>query len=363
MKNIIVLFGGESVERDVSIITGLLTLNSIDKDKFNPVPIYISASGEWFTGASLIDIETYKELDETKFKKVTLIAGQNKLYVVKGKRLKEFLTVSCAINCCHGGDGENGSLIGELNLHKIPFVSPAVMPSAIAMDKEITKFILRGIGVKVLPCKTVKDFSDIDKLKVQFPVIVKPAKLGSSVGINVAEDESQLELAISNALRYDEKVIIEPRLSGFTEINCACYKSDTGFKVSECEKPIGKTEVLSFEDKYKAGKRQFPARISQDLSNKIKRLTCKIYQKLGFSGVIRIDYFVDSKGEVYVNEINSVPGSMAYYLFCENLSEFSVMLTEMIAQAEKEYSEKSTLIKKFSTSLLAIKGAKGAKRL
>jgi len=363
LKNIIVLFGGESVERDVSIITGLLTLNSIDKEKFNPVPIYISDSGEWFTGDSLFDIETYKELDQAKLKKVTLLSGENKLYAIKGKRLKELLTIACAINCCHGGNGENGSLIGELNLHKIPFVSPAVMPSALAMDKEITKYVLRGIGVKVLPCKGVSDISELDKLKVKFPVVVKPAKLGSSVGIKVAENEKQLELAISNALRYDEKAIIERRLSGFTEINCACYMGETGIKVSECEKPIGKTEILSFEDKYKAGKRQFPARISPELSSKIKRLTCKIYQKLGFSGVIRIDYFIDAKGEVYVNEINSVPGSMAYYLFCENLSDFSVMLTEMIAQAEKEYAIKSTLIKKFSTSLLAIKGSKGAKHL
>ena len=363
MKNIIVLFGGESVERDVSIITGLLTLNSIDKEKFNPIPIYISSSGEWFTGDSLFDIETYKELDETKLTKVTLLFGENKLYVVKGRRIKELLTISCAINCCHGGDGENGSLIGALSLHKIPFVSPSVMPSAVAMDKEITKFILRGMGVKVLPCKMVKDILELDKLKVQFPAVIKPAKLGSSVGIKVAENIGELESAVANALRYDDKAIIEPRLSGFTEINCACYRCSTGLKVSECEKPIGKTEILSFEDKYKAGKRQFPARISESLSNKIKKMTCKIYQRLGFSGVIRIDYFVDSKGEVYLNEINSVPGSMAYYLFCQNLSEFSVMLTEMIIQAEKEYSEKSTLIKKLSTSLLSIKGAKGSKHL
>lgn len=363
MKNIAVFFGGESVERDVSIITGLLTLNSIDKEKFNPVPIYVSEKGEWLVGDTLADIDTFVKLDEKKLKKVTLLSGCNYLYEMRKNKFKELFPIACAINCCHGGSGENGDLYGLLRLHNIPAVSPPTMASAIAMDKEITKVALKGIRVKTLPCQVIKSTLDADIKKIKFPVVVKPASLGSSIGIKVVESQDKLPSAVAAALRFDDKAVIEPKLSGFTEINCACYRADDEIFVSECEKPMGKTDVLTFDDKYNGGRRQFPARIDKKISDKIKRTTKKIYTMLNFSGIIRIDYFVTENGDVFVNEINSVPGSMAYYLFCNNLSEFSVMLTRLIAQAEKEFSVKSTLVKKFGTSLLTISGSKGAKRL
>lgn len=363
MKNIIVLFGGESVERDVSIITGLITLNSLDREKYNPVPVYIDENGEWFTGENLFDIAEYKNLNKAQLKRVILLNGDNTLYLKKGKKLKPLFVVSCAINCQHGGLGEDGSFSGILKGCKIPFVAPSVTPSAIAMDKEITKYALKGIGVKTLPFKVVKSLDEAYLTKVDYPVIIKPARLGSSVGVAVADNKDRFIFAVAGAFRFDDKVIIEPRLSGFTEINCACYRAETGLKISECEKPIGKTEVLSFEDKYKSGKRQFPARIEKRVADKIKRLTAKIYSAFGFSGVIRIDYFLTDGGEIFVNEINSIPGSMAYYLFCENMSEFTEMLSELIRQAEKEFAENSTLTKKFRTSLLSMAGSKGSKRL
>ena len=363
MKNVLVLFGGESVERDVSVITGLITLNTLDKEKFNGVPVYVDEKGLWFTGEGLNDISTYKNLDKNLLKRVVLINGDNTLYLMKGKKLKPLFKVACAINCLHGGTGEDGSFSGIMKTHKIPFVAPGVLPSAIAMDKETTKYALKGIGVKTLPFKVVKSLDEAYKLKIDYPVIVKPARLGSSVGVAVAENKDRFIFAVASAFRFDDKVIIEPRLSGFTEINCACYRAENGLNISECERPIGKTEVLSFEDKYKSGKRQFPAKIEKCFSDKIKRITGKIYNAFGFSGVIRIDYFLTDNGEIFVNEINSIPGSMAYYLFCNDMEEFKNTLTLLIAQAEKEFSEEGTLTKKFNTSLLSIKGAKGSKRL
>lgn len=364
MKNIIVFFGGESVESDVSVITGLITLNSIDGAKFNACPVFIDERGDWWTGDVLKDIDEYKNLNKKRLKQVTLVAGSNKLYAMRKNKLKELFTVSCAINCTHGGNGENGNLAGLLETHKIPVVCPPALASSIAMDKGITKAMLRGIGVKTLPCITVRSLGDKRVEKIKLPAVVKPARLGSSIGIEVAKTKEELSFALSGAFRFDDKVIVEPLMTGFTEINCACYKmGGDNVIVSECEKPVGKNEVLTFDDKYNVGRRQFPAKIDKSVSDKIKRITEKIYRALEFSGVIRIDYFVDKNGEVFVNEINSIPGSMAYYLFCETLAEFSCMLTALIAQAEKEFSAKSTLIKKFQTSLLSIKGSKGAKRL
>ena len=196
----------------------------------------------------------------------------------------------------------------------------------------------------------------------RFPCVVKPACGGSSIGVRRAENERELSEAAAYALRFGKTAVIEPCLTGFTEINCAAYRGEKGIRVSECERPVGRGEVLSFKDKYQTGTREFPANIPSELSEKIKSITEKVYEKMGFSGIVRADYFISGE-KVYLNEINAVPGSLAYYLFTDTLAGFKDILTELIGVCVKEFSESGTLQRNYDSGILRAIGGKSAKRL
>lgn len=365
MKTVAVFFGGRSVEHDISVITGVLTLNSVNGEKYFSLPVYVDSDGTWYTGDILRDIDEFKNLDLKKLKKVTFVAGSNVLFEIKGRKLKEISRVSVAINCMHGERGEDGCLAGLLKTCDIAFASPDILCSAVSIDKRFTKIAMKGLRVKTLPCVTVKsvqDRGDIAK-KIGFPVIVKPEYLGSSIGIATAENDEELVSALSYALRFGGSAVVEPCLKDFIEINCAAYADKNGkIKVSECERPIGRTEILSFNDKYESGKRIFPADIDKKISDKIKKITEKVYSELDAFGVIRIDYFVRG-GEVFLNEINSVPGSLAYYLFGETLGSFSVMLDDLLCAAEEKHTRASNVLTEYKSGILFSGGFKGSKRL
>ena len=364
MKNIGVFFGGQSIEHEISCITGTLTVNGIDAFKYNALPIYVDHDGKWWTGQEIKDVGFFKNPNFKKLKRVTLFAGDNCLYELKGKRAKRLLELSACINCIHGERGEDGSLAGLLNMCSIPLASPQLFSSSATMSKTFTKIALKGLGVKALPYALAKAREDaplIEK-KLGYPLIVKPDTGGSSIGITLVENRVQLESGIMMALRYGEVALVEPLVKDFIEINCACYKSTEKTVVSECERPIPRSQILSFEDKYRAGDRVFPADIDKEISEKIKKTTQKVYESLGFSGVIRVDYIVKGK-DVYLNEINSVPGSLAYYLFVKTTKEFGQMLNQIIAVALNDGARRSTFIKKFNSGILSSVGSKGVKRL
>ncbi len=372
MKNILVFFGGKSCEHDVSVITGVLTLNSLDKNLFNPIPIYVHGNGEWYSGKQLFDVSFYKNFNAKKLVKVTLLSNENALYV-KNKRLKKLLTVDCAINCMHGLNGEDGSLAGLLKLHNIPLASPSVFASSLAIDKEFTKIALKGIAVQKLPYEVLnkKEFDQNSKSKLDnlvsaigFPMIVKPANLGSSIGINKAENVNELNEAINSAFIYDDKLIIEPKLDNFIELNCSAYKSSNGVKISEVERPVSVNEILTFKDKYEGFKggsaREFPAKIPEKTAKKIKSITKKVYESFDFSGIIRVDYLL--KGDqIFLNEINTVPGSLAYYLFSETLSGFTDILSDIVYLAIKDYENYQSKKFDYASSVLYIDGVKNGK--
>lgn len=363
MKNIAVFFGGTTVEHDVSVITGVLTLNSLDKIKYNGIPIYIHTDGLWYTGERLRDLDDYKNLDLKKLEQVTIVSGNDYLYkVVKDKKIKPLCKIACAINCLHGERGEDGSLAGLLKMCEIPLASPSLLPSSVSIDKCFTKIVMKGLKVKVLPSVTLTSSDDINAVteKFEYPVIVKPNLLGSSVGITKAQNDEELLNSILFALRFGEKVIVEPLLLDYKEINCAVYSCDNRIIVSNCERPIGKGEYLTFSDKYTGGKRIFPADIPKKTADKIKSITEKVYRALDFNGVIRIDYFVKGE-EIYLNEINSVPGSLAFYLFSDTLSGFTKMLEKMIIDAERKSAKSTTLNRNYSSGILSFGGSKGAK--
>lgn len=365
MKNVLVFFGGKSVEHDISVITGITTLKSIDSEKYNAIPVYIDKDGSWLYGEILKELDNYKNLDYKKLTKCLIKSGDNCLYLIKNNKLKKFASIYIAINCLHGLRGEDGSLSGILSLSNIPLASPDMLTSSVFMDKGATKIMLNGIGVNCLPFLVLDGVKNIEeKIKnLSFPLIVKPCNLGSSIGIKTAKNVSELILAVNYGLRFDKRVIVEEKLSDFIEINCAAYRNKQNeIVVSECEKPFSKDDILSFDDKYFSGKREFPAVIDKTFSDQIKQTTKKIYSAFNTSGIIRIDFFIHN-GRVLVNEVNTVPGSLAYYLFCNTMQEFSSLLTEIIELESSEFSKSLSLITDFNTKVFSGKGSKGSKTL
>jgi D-alanine-D-alanine ligase len=253
MKIVAVFFGGVSVEHDVSVITGVMTVNATDKTKYQAEPIFVDKNGEWYTGELLKDVDEYKDLDYKKLKKVMLKPGDNRLYQLKAKKLKPLFPIAVAINCMHGERGEDGSLAGILKTCNIPLASPDITASSVCMDKCVTKTAMKGLKVKTLPGVTVTDSdSAVGLVKgMRYPLIVKPACLGSSIGISQAKNAEELQNAVNYALKFGEKAIIEPCLKNFIEINCAVYRKANGsLCISECERPVSSTSFLSFDDRY-----------------------------------------------------------------------------------------------------------------
>lgn len=365
MECVAVFFGGQSVEHDVSVITGVIAVNALEKSEYKPIPIYVHNDGTFWTGDSLFDISNFKSLDFKKLSQVTFVAGSKKVYLLSKRKLKELAIISAGLNCIHGDGGEDGCISGLMKLCDIPFASPDLLGSSVCIDKRFTKIFLKGIGVNCLEGVSVKSASEYlsGKTKFEYPVIVKPNRLGSSIGINVARNDSQLIEYVSVALRYDSQVLIEPCLTGFTEINCAVYRNSSNqIVVSECEKPISKNQILTFGDKYQMGEREFPANIDKSLSNRIKKITKKVYSALSCEGIIRIDYLVvDNK--VYLNELNTVPGSLAYYFFTDTLKGFATLLEDLIKRAIQVCLLCDGRVKTYKSPILADIKGKGCKTL
>jgi D-alanine-D-alanine ligase len=369
-----IIFGGKSVEHEISIITGVLALNSTDRQKYNVIPVYIDRSGVWYTGEELFDIETYKKITEFKLTTVTLISGKNELYTIKNKKLKSLAIIDCVLNCCHGASGEDGSLSGLIRLCGIANASPDVCGSSIAMDKSVSKLIAKSITIKTVPalkicrCDYEKRKKIADKYiteNLHFPVIVKPARLGSSIGISTANCLESLEKAIDLAFLYDDIILVEKLLKNKKEINCAAYWNGEEVVVSPCEQPPSKSEFLTFEDKYLSGvkeERKIPADIDRKISEKIKSATKQLYKRLNLKGIIRIDFLIEGE-EVYFNELNTVPGSLAYYLFCQDIKEMRNLIEILLQEGIKQRQKEDELLTDFTGEVLSKLAKNGGKCL
>ncbi len=363
MKSILVLFGGVSAEKDISVITGVMTANNIDDSKYAVIPVYIDKTGLWYTSNLLLDVAFYQNIEIEKLQRVTLMAGDDRLfYVKKEKKLKPIEHIACAINCLHGIGGEDGSVAGLLQLCNIPLASPDVASSSISMDKYLTKLFLKGLNVKTLPYRLFKAGEQIaERDLLKYPLIVKPVRQGSSIGIGKAENFEQLAKCVFVAKQYDGNIIVEKCLEDFMEINVAVYKIDGKIKVSELEQPLYKQDFLSFDDKYNNGERIFPANVKPELKSEIVSVAKKVYAGLNFNGIIRIDFLIKNES-VYVNEINSVPGSLSCYLISDTFGEFSKVIDKVIMQTEKDFNALQSTKKEYSSSILSSAGAKGAKK-
>ncbi len=364
MKNLIVLFGGKSAEHDISLITANLVLNALDEEKYNIFPVFVDGENHWFYA------KNYKNnIKDFKKQEIFLKMGENSLFLKTVFGLKKFITVDCALLCHHGLNGEDGTIQGILELCNIPYTSSKVLQSAITMDKITMKLLLEKFEFNVVPYHffSMREYDKnseeiLEKLirKLGFPLIVKPSNLGSSIGISLAGNIEELKQAIDVAKKFDNKILVEKALENFKEINCACLAKKDSIIISSLEEPISYSKFLNFDEKYLKNinktnlKRIYPAEISSTIQKEIQQTSEDIFKNFDLSGVVRIDYLVFD-GIVYVNEINSIPGSLAYYLFeNENLS-FGEVLDLIVENAFDTYYEKQKLTFAFESTVLSQK--------
>lgn len=338
-KNIAVIFGGVSNENEISVITGTMAANVLKSGGDSVIPVYISQKGDIYAGERLADINTFKGKTHEKCQRA-IIADGGVYFLNKRGKIKSFIRADVALNCCHGGAGEGGAISGLCAIAKIPLASAQIFESAAFMDKYLTKLILFSLGVKNVPFAYVRQVEEIycHPDMPDFPLIVKPVNLGSSIGVEKAENIGQLRRAVESALIYDSAVIVEKYIEGRREINCAAYFYRGEVKTSECEEAISGGDLLSFEDKYEGGgKSVLPADIPRDMAELIKNTTKEVYGKLNMRGIVRFDYIIGGK-QVYLSEVNTVPGSLSYYLLSRGFKDFYKVLSEVIAQAEEDFA-------------------------
>ena len=387
-----VFFGGKSVEHEVSVISGLQAYNSFNREKYEPIAIYITKENELYTGEAIADIANYKNIPELlkKSTRVFFMYEQNKLQLIQYPVKKFGSSVAAEIDVAfpvvHGANVEDGSLQGFLRHYNIPFVGCDVMASAVTMDKYVMKTVLKDNDIPVLDCVTlnVKEYQREEETaytrveeRIAYPVIIKPVNLGSSVGIKVAKDREGLREALEYAFTFGPKVLVERAIMNLREINCAVLGDYEQAQASECEEPISSDEILSYEDKYVAGsktgsegmrtaRRELPANLTPEKREEIRQMAVKTFQVLNCTGVSRIDFMIDrDTDQVYVNEINPIPGSLAFYLWEALGKPYAELLDDMIKLALKREREEKSLMTSFDSNILQnanLSGAKGIKK-
>jgi len=334
-----VIFGGKSCENEISVITGTMACNLLKNAQKSVLPLYISQQGDLFCGEELLDINNFKSGAQSKKQPAIFVKGGVALLNKKGK-IKNYISVGCLINCCHGGIEEGGAISSLCSFYSIPLVGSGIFSSSACINKYFTKLALNGLGVKCAPWQLVNSLGDIPQAiaKIGLPVVVKPRNLGSSIGVALAHTEQEVAEAMQNALYLDDAVILEKYLQGRRELNCAAYFNGSEVITSECEEVLSSGELLSYDDKYSGGGAScFPAKISEQISAQIKDTTKKVYTALEMNGIVRMDYII-SQGEVYLCEVNTVPGSLSHYLLTENFSQFTSLLCNLAAVAKNRYA-------------------------
>lgn len=374
MRNIMLIYGGESVERDISVLTAMQMYATLKSGGYNIIPIFMY-EGKMYTSKSdkFLDAESYADISKLKKREVYIARGG--LNIVRKLVKDKYVDVECALICSHGGEGECGELQGLLDVNGIAYTSPDVAGCAVCMDKAMTHALLNAYGIQCvdyLSADANEALKGLDEIMSRLgeSLVIKPNSLGSSIGVGFAYDRESAYRAIEAAAVYDERVIIEKKVENMCEYNCAVAKIDGSITISDIERPISKHEVLDFADKYMAtGKmsdcgRQFPADISKELESRIKETSLKAFKRLSLKGVVRIDYLYDSESdELYLNEINAVPGSLAFYLFrCQGI-DCQTLLEGLIEQSIADKLANRSIKKTFESGVLINRKKMGANKL
>jgi D-alanine-D-alanine ligase len=387
---VLVAFGGASPEHEVSVITAQQAIAALQEESTPVKPLYISKSSEWFTGDALLDIQNFENLKSLEERAVPCSFAFNKVGLgvlrEEGKKMgflpdvKE-TNIGTVLTAFHGAGGENGSFQGVCEMFNLPYTGSGVSASSIGMDKVLTKSLCKNEGLPTVPGIdfTEEEWVEAKEIILEkasslgYPLIVKPVRLGSSIGVVRANDQQLLSNAIEASLRYDYRLLVEKVVQPLMEINCSVLGHGNNLQASVCERPVGKEELLSFADKYlsddankgmASADRIIPADINEGLSGKIQELSKTVFRTLGCSGLARLDFLVNSEtDDVYFNEINTIPGSFSFYLWKESDISFSALLHKLIDLAQLKHQQKNRLIQTYETNLLSTKAVKGMKGL
>ena len=401
--NVGVIFGGRSVENEISVLTAIQAMEAINTKKYDITPIYISKEGRWYTGEALRQSSNYKNMEQlySSCEQVYLrpIYGDNQLYKVRKPLFGSDVvtTLDVILPALHGTNCEDGSFQGTIEMTGIPYAGCNVLASANGMDKITMKMVLAACGIPVIDYAWFSDKEWFDReeqtierieKQLAYPVIVKPADSGSSVGISAVHNREELKAAVENAITYSKRIIVEHLVEQLKEINCSVLGNYYECEASVCEAPIRSGEILSYEDKYLGGGakggakggvkesrgmhstvREIPAQLPDEQTNFIRTTAVETFKALNCDGVARIDFMIDEKdNKIYVNEINTIPGSLSFYLWEAtgiSFGQLTERLLEIAFSRKRDSSFKTTSYKEkiFKYSLGGgAKGAKGAKR-
>ena len=387
--NLAVLFGGKSVEHEVSVISAVQAMASMDKEKYNIVPVYMTKGNEFYTGEKLFDINSFKDIPAllSECTECVFVRSGGKVELIRQK-MKKFGSnliseIDIAFPIVHGTNVEDGALQGYLHTLGLPYVGCDVLASAVGMDKYVMKILLKEAGFPVLDCLrfAAYDINKMDELvsqveaKFAYPVIVKPINLGSSVGISKASDRDGLVRSMEEAFEFADRILVEPAVVQLKEINCSVLGDSESAEASVCEEPVQASgdDILSYEQKYVGGgkggskgmatlKRKIPADITPEQDEFIRKTAVDAFRCLGCNGVTRIDFMIDmATDKVYINEINTIPGSLAFYLWEPKGVKYKELLERMIQLALKRDRESQKISYAFDTNILAMGGSFGSK--
>ncbi|MDY4810692.1 MAG: D-alanine--D-alanine ligase family protein [Muribaculaceae bacterium] len=393
--NIGVFFGGRSTEHEISVISANQAINAIDRNKYDVTPVYVTKEGRWLTGDALLDLRNYRDMKALpqKAEEVYMrpVFGDYNLYYSNPKGLFGKKNVAAKLDVVipvfHGANGEDGTFQGILQAIDIPFAGCDTLSSANGMDKITMKDILRQNDIPVVDYVWFTDrqwFAKRDELvkkvemEIGYPCIVKPANLGSSIGIGCAHDREELLDKVEDAARYSSRILVEHYVDQLQEINCSVLGDCDEYRESVLEEPIKTKEILSYTDKYMGGskgtegmqasQKKIPADLPEATTKEIQRLAGETFRVLSCHGVARVDVIVDgADGKIYVNEINTIPGSLSFYLWEASGISFPKLMDTLVQLAIKRKDRQDRKTTSFSQNIFAlgggtkggVKGAKG----
>lgn len=384
--NIGVFFGGRSTEHEISVISANQAMHAIDRERFDVTPVYITKQGRWYTGEALLDIASYRDVPAllNKCEEVYMrpIYDDYNVYRTRHKMFgSDVVTkLDVVIPVLHGSNGEDGTFEGILDSIGIPYAGCDVLASANGMDKITMKMILQASGIPVVNYVwfTDKEWSarrddiiaDIEK-RLNYPVIVKPANLGSSVGIGRARNREELLSRVDDARRYSSRIIVEHMVDNLQEINCSVLGDCDDYQTSVLEEPVKSGEILSYQDKYMGGTKgakgmqasakRIPAELPADETDKIQFYAGETFRVLSCHGVSRVDMIIDrDTRDIYVNEINTIPGSLSFYLWEASGITFDKLMERLVALALKRKREQSSKTVSYDQNIFSMgRGVKG----
>ena len=393
--NLAVLFGGRSVEHEVSVISAVQAMASINKEKYNIIPVYMTKKSEFYTSEKMLDINSFKDIPALLAESTECVfvrsGGKVQLIRQKSKKFGSNLIsdIDIAFPIVHGTNVEDGALQGYLQTLDLPYVGCDVLASAVGMDKYVMKILLKEAGFPVLDCCRFSSYEidDMDNMIAQveakfgYPVIVKPINLGSSVGISKAKDRDGLISSIEEAFQFADRILVEPAVVQLKEINCSVVGDSEEAEASVCEEPVqaSSDDILSYDQKYKGDggkngsksggskgmatlKRKIPADITPEQDDFIRKTAVDAFRYLGCNGVTRIDFMIDMATDtVYINEINTIPGSLAFYLWEPKGVKYPELLERLIQLALKRYRQSEKISYTFDTNILSMGGSFGSK--